>query len=103
MDGAALGPEVVRTIVGAIRRLYEHQQFSFAGAHGENGWLEVYAAQVRGEPIGCAVLVTKKAAGQTQHVAAGFQQPEPASRSYGGSTRTAQVVQHDEEWYYRSA
>ena len=72
MDGAALGPEGVRTIVGAIRTLYEHQQFNFAGSYGKNGWLEDYTAQVRGEPIGCAVLVTRNAAGQTQHVAANY-------------------------------
>ena len=72
LDGAALGPEGVRTIVGAIRSLYEHQQFNFAGSYGQNGWLEDYTAQVRGEPVGCAVLVTSNAAGQTQHVAANY-------------------------------
>ena len=45
LDGAALGPEGVRTIVGAIRTLYEHQQFNFAGSYGENGWLEDYTAR----------------------------------------------------------
>jgi hypothetical protein len=72
LDGAALGPDAVRTIVGALRSLYEHQQFNFAGAYGDNGWLEDYTAHVRGEPIACAVLVTKNAAGQTQHVAANY-------------------------------
>jgi hypothetical protein len=72
LDGAALGPDAVRTIVGAIRTLYERQQFNFAGAYGDNGWLEDYVAQVRGEPIGCAVVVTRNAAGQTQHVAANY-------------------------------
>jgi hypothetical protein len=72
LDGAALGPDAVRTIIGAIRTLYEHQQFNFAGAYRENGWLEDYTAHVRGEPIGCAVVVTKNAAGQTQHVAANY-------------------------------
>jgi hypothetical protein len=72
LDGAALGPDAVRTIVGAIRTLYEHQVFNFAGPYGNNGWLEDYTAQVRGEPIGCAVLVTSDAAGQTQHVAANY-------------------------------
>ena len=72
LDGAALGPDAVRTIVGSHRTLYEHQQFNFAGAYGENGWLEDYTAHVRGEPIGCAVLVTKNAAGKTQHVAANY-------------------------------
>jgi hypothetical protein len=72
LDGAALGPDAVRTIVGAIRALYDHQVFNFAGAYGNYGWLEDYTAQVRGEPVGCAVLVTRNAAGQTQHVAANY-------------------------------
>ena len=72
LDGAALGPDAVRTIVGSLRTLYEHQQFNFAGAYADDGWLEDYTAQVRGEPIGCAVLVTRNAAGQTQHVAANY-------------------------------
>ena len=72
LDGAALGPDAVRTIVGSLRTLYEHQQFNFAGAYADDGWLEDYTAQVSGEPIGCAVLVTRNAAGQTQHVAANY-------------------------------
>ena len=72
LDGAAEGPEAVRTIVGAIRTLYEHQQFNFAGPYGDDGFLEDYTAQVSGEPIAAAVLVTRNAAGQTQHVAANY-------------------------------
>jgi hypothetical protein len=72
LNGAALGPDAVRTIVGAIRTLYDRQVFNFAGAYGDNGWLEDYTAQVGGEPIGAAVLVTSNAAGQTQHVAANY-------------------------------
>jgi hypothetical protein len=72
LDGAAQGPEAVRTIVVAIRDLYEHQEFNFAGPYGDNGFLEDYIAKVRGEPIGCAVLVTRNAAGQTQHIAANY-------------------------------
>jgi hypothetical protein len=72
LDGAAQGPEGVRTIVGAIRTLYERQQFNFAGPYGDNGWLEDYTARVHGEPVGCAVLVTRNAAGKTQHVAANY-------------------------------
>ena len=58
--------------MGAIRTLYEHQQFNFAVPYGGNGWLEDYTAQVRGEPVGCAVLVSSNAAGQTLHVAANY-------------------------------
>jgi hypothetical protein len=46
--------------------------FNFAGSYGDNGFLEDYTAQVRGEPIGCVALVTRNAAGQTQHIAANY-------------------------------
>jgi hypothetical protein len=72
LDGAAQGPDAVRTIVGAIRTLYENQTFNFAGPYGDTGFLEDYTAHVRGEPIGCAVLVRSNAAGQTQSVAANY-------------------------------
>ena len=72
LDGAAQGAEAVRTIVGAIRTLYDEQKFNFAGPYGDKGWLEDYTARVRGEPIGCAVLVTSNAAGQAQHIAANY-------------------------------
>jgi hypothetical protein len=71
LDGAAQGAEAVRTIVVTIRTLYDHQEFNFAGLYGDNG-LEDYTAQVRGEPIGCVVLVTRNAAGQAQHIAANY-------------------------------
>jgi hypothetical protein len=32
----------------------------------DNGFPEEYVAEVRGEPIGCVVLVTRNAAGQTE-------------------------------------
>ena len=59
--------------MGAIRTLYgDSQQFNFAGPWGDNSFLEDYTAQVRGEPIGCIALVTRNAAGQTQHLAANY-------------------------------
>jgi hypothetical protein len=72
LDGAVQGPEAARTIVVTIRSLYDHQEFNFAGPYGDNGWLEDYIAQVRGEPLGCVVLVTRNADGQTQHIAANY-------------------------------
>ena len=72
LDGAAQGPEAVRSIVGTIRTLYENQDFNFAGPYRENDWIEDYTARVHGEPIGCAVLVTRNAAGQAQHIAANY-------------------------------
>ena len=68
MDGAAQGAEAVRTILVAIRSLYERQEFTFVGPVGDNGLVEDYTAHVRGEPISCIVLVTRNAAGQTQHI-----------------------------------
>ena len=72
LDGAVQGAEAVRTILATIRGLYDRQEFNFAGPYGDNGFLETYTARVRGEPIGCAVVVTKNTAGQTQHVAANY-------------------------------
>ena len=72
MDSVAQGAEAVRTILVAIRTLYESQEFNFVGPVGDNGLLEDYAAQVRGEPVSCVVLVTRNAAGQTQHIVANY-------------------------------
>ncbi|MBV8998767.1 MAG: hypothetical protein JO304_06890 [Solirubrobacterales bacterium] len=72
LDGAAQGPDAVRTIVGAIRELYDDQEFNFAGPWGDDRFLEDYTAQVRGEPIACVVLVTLNSAGKAQHIAANY-------------------------------
>jgi hypothetical protein len=56
----------------AIRTLYESQEFNFVGPVGDNGLLEDYTAQVRGEPVSCVVLVTRDAAGQAQHIVANY-------------------------------
>ena len=72
LDGAVRGAEAVRSILVTIRSLYDRQEFKFAGPYGANGFLEDYVAQVRGEPIGCVVLVKRNAAGQAQHVVAGY-------------------------------
>jgi hypothetical protein len=68
MDGAVQGAEAVRTILVGICTLYEYQEFNFVGPYGDNGLLEDYTAQVRGEPISCVVLVKSNAAGQAQHI-----------------------------------
>jgi hypothetical protein len=72
MNGAVQGPEAVLEVVGAIRTLYEHQEFIFAGPYGDDGFFEVYNARVRGEPIGAFVQVTRNAAGEAQHIAANY-------------------------------
>jgi hypothetical protein len=72
LDGAVQGAEAVRTVIVAIRALYDRQDFNFAGRCGDNGFVEDYIAQVRGEPIACLNLVTRNAAGKTQHIAANY-------------------------------
>ena len=72
LDGAVQGAEAVRSVVLTIRSLYDRQEFKFAGPYGDNGFLEDYVAAVRGEPIGCVVLVTRNAAGQTRHIVASY-------------------------------
>jgi len=63
MDGAVQGAETVRSIVTFIRTLYDKQEFRFAGPYGDNGFLEDYTAQLRGEPISCVVLIKTNGAG----------------------------------------
>jgi hypothetical protein len=72
MNGVAHGAEAVRSIVTYIRTLYHDQEFTFAGPYGENGFLEDYTAQVRGEWIGNVVLITRNAAGQAQQIVANY-------------------------------
>ena len=71
LDGVVVGAESVRSIVLAIKSLYERQEFKFAGPCGD-GFVEDYVAQFHGEPLGCVVLVKHNAAGETQHVVASY-------------------------------
>ena len=72
LDGVVQGADAVRSVVLTIRSLYDRQEHKFAGPYSENGFLEDYVAEVRGEPIGCVVLVTRNPAGQTQHIVASY-------------------------------
>jgi hypothetical protein len=45
LDGAVQGADAVRTIIGAIRTLYDRQEFNFAGPWGDNSFLEDYTAK----------------------------------------------------------
>ena len=72
MDGFVQGAEAVRTVLVAIRTLYDYQEFNFAGPYGDSGWLEDYTAGVRGEPIGNVTLVTRNAAGQAQNIVGNY-------------------------------
>ena len=68
IEGAAQGAEAVRSIVTYARTVYEYQEFNFTGDYGDSGFLEDYTTQVRGEPTGVVVTVTRNAAGQAQHL-----------------------------------
>jgi hypothetical protein len=72
LDGAVQGAAAVQLVVTTIRSLYDRQAHRFAGPYGDNGFVEEYVAQVRGKPVGCVVLVTRNADGQTQHIVAGY-------------------------------
>jgi len=68
MEGAAHGAEAVRSIVTYAREVYEHQEFTFVGDYGDNGYLEEYTVLVRGKPTGVVVTVTRNAGGEAQHL-----------------------------------
>jgi hypothetical protein len=97
LDGAVQGAEAVRTIITTIRTLYERQDFNFAGPWGDNSFLEDYTAQVRGEPIGCVALISRNAAGQTQHIAANYRPLSSLlllSRLLGGKFAGTPIGEH---------
>jgi hypothetical protein len=97
MDGVVQGAEGVRTVLVAIRTLYDYQKFNFVGPHGDNGWLEDYTAGVRGEPISNVTLVTRNAAGQTQHVVGNYRPRSTLlllSRLIGGKLAGTPYAEH---------
>jgi hypothetical protein len=72
MDGFVQGAEAVRTVIVAIRELYDYQDFNSVGPYGENGWIEDYTAGVRGEPISNITLVSRGANGQTRRIVGNY-------------------------------
>jgi hypothetical protein len=72
LDGAVQGADAVRALVGGARKLYDRQDFNFAGPFGDNGFIEDYTTEVRGRPLGAVHLVTFNADGQAQHIAANY-------------------------------
>lgn len=72
LDGAVQGKEAVRSVVTTIRSMYDYQAHKYAGPCGDAIFLEDYVAEVRGEPIGCVVLVTFNEAGKAQHIVASY-------------------------------
>jgi hypothetical protein len=75
---ADAGREGSRTLLRAGDELLvsrpggDTQEFRLARPWSENGWVEDYIARVHGRPLGCVVLVTRNAAGQTQHIVANY-------------------------------
>ena len=68
MNGAAEGADAVRSIILAVKSLYEYQDINFAGDYGPSGFIEDYTTRVHGEPFGVIGVVTRNRAGQTQHI-----------------------------------
>jgi hypothetical protein len=72
LDGAVQGAENVRSVVTTIRSLYDRQAHKFADRVGNTYFLEDYVAEIRGEPLGCVVLVSYNEAGEAQRVVASY-------------------------------
>jgi hypothetical protein len=68
IQGTLHGPEAVRTLVLDARELYEHQELSFAGDYGDNGFIEEYTCEIRGEPTSAVATITRNAAGKAQRI-----------------------------------
>jgi hypothetical protein len=68
MNGAAQGPDAVRSIIIAVKSLYEYQDINFTGDYGDKFFIEDYTTQVQGKPFGVMGVVTRNAAGETQHI-----------------------------------
>jgi hypothetical protein len=69
LDGHVQGADAIRALIGAVRELYDRQDFNFAGPWDDNGFIEDYTAGVRGTPLACLHLITFNADGQAQHIA----------------------------------
>jgi hypothetical protein len=81
MDGAAHGAEDVGAILVVARQQYEDQVFTYAGPCGDYGFVEDYAAELRGESIRVIVVLTYNDAGQTQRIVVNHQ-PRSALLSF---------------------
>ena len=68
MDGAAQGPEAVRSIILAVKSLYKYQDINYACPYGDHDFIEDYTTEIHGEPLGVVGVVYRNAAGQTQHI-----------------------------------
>ena len=64
LDGVVQGADAVRTVIGGVRQLYDRQDFNFAGAWGDNGFIEDDNGEIRGRPLGAVHLITSNADGE---------------------------------------
>ena len=68
IDGAIQGPQDVRSVILAVKSLYTYQDLNFYGDYGDKYFIEDYTTQIHGEPFGVMGVITRNAAGQTQHI-----------------------------------
>jgi hypothetical protein len=68
MDGTAHGIQDVRSIVVTAREVYDDQEFNFAEAVGDYGFVEDYTTAIRGVRTNVVVWVTFNGIGQTQRI-----------------------------------
>lgn len=68
LQGVVRGADNVRAVVLAARDRYEHQEISFAGDYGDDGFLELYTCQIDGEPTRVVATITRDAAGQATSI-----------------------------------
>ncbi|MEU6345706.1 hypothetical protein ABZ883_32670 [Streptomyces sp. NPDC046977] len=65
-NGPVRGPEAVHAVVTAARELCEFQDFAHTGDYGDNGFIEEYRTQVKGEPLHVVVTVARNSAGECE-------------------------------------
>jgi hypothetical protein len=68
MEGAAEGPEAVRAIILAVKDFYPYQDLSFYGDYDDDGFIEEYATELDGRPLGVMGVISRNASGETQHI-----------------------------------
>ena len=68
IEGDVEGAEDVRSVVLAVKSLYAYQDINFTGDYGDKYFVEDYTTEIQGEPFGVMGVITRNAAGQTQHI-----------------------------------
>src|SRR5215212_4799976 len=68
MQGVLHGAEAVRKLVLDAREVYENQEFQFTGDYGDDGFLEEYTCQIKGEPTSVVVTVKRNVEGKAQNL-----------------------------------